>query len=1461
MKLSNFFSVYFLKKMKMKTFYLKKNLLFLFIFGISHFGYSQTSQTSQATQSILGSNLRFEENKGQIKDREILYSLKDNKITLFFDKNGIKYRWNERQTQGMTHLKLSESSGSPTNDIYGSPEDQNAQVQSENKLFDISMRWSGSNSDVEIIAEKPTMDYSNYYLSSDKAGVTGVKSYTRLVYKNIYPNTDVVYYIQDEKLKYDVLLHPGADLEKIKIIYSGQESIFKDGNKIKVSTSFGDLTEFEPIASSSTKPNLNVEYLINNGSVSFNFKDFQNKICTEEIVIDPLLGWSSFYGGTGNDEARSTTVNNLGEVYIGGFTTSTTSISSGGYQNSNNGGLADAFLVKFDANGNRLWATYFGGSGNDFGRGVAVDLSNNIYLTGETTSTTSISLNGHQAGYGGGNFDGFLLKLNSNGQIQWASYYGGAGDDLSRSVATDSDGNVFIGGETTSSTSISFNGFQNSFGGGIDGFIAKFSGAGVRLWATYFGNNGFDPGNGICVDNSKNVYLVGNTNSSIGISFNGQQNSFGGIYDAYLVKFSSAGSRLWATYYGGSSEDYGYSVTADPSSNVYITGHTNSTSGIAFNGFQNTIDLGYDSYVAKFNGIGQRLYGSYNKSLDQSFSIIINTFGYIYQAGYVLDGKVSTGAIGSISIINKNFSKSRTYNGFGTGTDNGNVKSTFYSISSDASGNSYLAGSAEMPSGAAIHIVPENYNGFPRISIKGFQNSFGGGSSDAIFYKAHFEMDYVSPIYPQSGLNPAIDLSSTTIKKRITDQTGNIYIVGYTEATSGIAQSGHQNIFGGGFKDAFLAKYNSSGIRLWSTYYGGAGTDFGFDIAIDASGSIYIAGITMSLTGIAYLGHDNTFSGSTNTLTGPADAFIAKFDTNGVRVWGTYYGDLGYEDSSNIGIDNLGNVYLGGSTTSSTSIAFNGFQNSSTGSSGYLCKFTSSGTRIWGTYYGNNGVGDTKMVIDDLNNVFLGLNVPAATTNFSFNGYQNTYVGGIYDNAVVKFDSNGNRQWATYVGSSTQDELIDILKDRSGNIYIHGTHDYYSLSATVLTTNNAFQPMLIPDNLSTNNTGFQNYLVKMSNSGQLLGSTYLFYEEALNLVSTISINDDFTLNMKGRYFGNFLPALSSVIEPSTQPTSLIFSNIRSSSLTLSYTFASGNPNGYLIVRKQGSVPTGVPMDGLGYSSGQTLGDGIVVYSGISNFYIDSNLTPGVQYFYKVFSYNGTASQVNYLTISPLSGSATTSTLAIEPTSQPTNFTIVTRGIDYISAQFTAASGSTNYIVLAKESGVPTFVPSDGVSYSPNTTVGDSYVVASGSSVTFTHFNLLNATSYNYAIYSYNGTGALSNYRTASPLIGSATTLAGCTRCVRKSTNENNGEILTAKWDGNNALISWTKVVAPLDKYSVIEKSIDGINFMPIETSWVVENDSIMTSVDMYAKESSIDKVLYRVKYKIDYEYDRYSNVS
>jgi trimeric autotransporter adhesin len=226
-------------------------------------------------------------------------------------------------------------------------------------------------------------------------------------------------------------------------------------------------------------------------------------------------------------------------------------------------------------------------------------------------------------------------------------------------------------------------------------------------------------------------------------------------------------------------------------------------------------------------------------------------------------------------------------------------------------------------------------------------------------------------------------------------------------------------------------------------------------------------------------------------------------------------------------------------------------------------------------------------------------------------------------------------------------------------------------------------------------------------------------------------------------------------EPTAQPTALVFSNPTNTSLDLAFTAATGAPAGYLVLRRPDAAVTDVPLDGLDYLVGNTIGSSIVAYVGSAVSFSNTTLAGSTNQHYAIFSFNGSSATANYLTTSPLIGNRTT--LNVEPTSQPTALVFSSVTATSLTLSWTA-SDAARYIVVRKAGSATTDIPVDGTVYPDGSTNGTSVVVYTGTALTVNDSGLASGTVYHYTIFAFNGVTGANNYKTNSPLTGNTTTL-------------------------------------------------------------------------------------------------------
>lgn len=603
------------------------------------------------------------------------------------------------------------------------------------KSHRVDISFIGANPNPQIRASMPLSHTFHYYTAGTNGGVSNVKQYQQVIYKNLYPNIDLEFVTTSSGVKYNFIVLPGGDASKIKWTYSGSNTASLKNGSIQLGVQHGVLEENIPESFiQETRENVQVNYIQNENVFSFQVPTYDH---TKTLVIDPNpdLNWATYFGGNLLDYGSHLCKASDGHVLIVGYTASNSNIATNGtHQSTYGGGVYDAFVAKFDSlNGTLIWATYYGGGSIDYGHGIAADANGFIYFCGETNSTGSIStLGAHQTALGGGASDAFAAKLNNQGIMQWATYYGGSLIDVGEGIAVDKNGNVYMSGYSSSTGAISSPGsHQTNLGGGaFDGFLVKFNGAGVRQWGTYYGGNAEDRMRRLTVDTLNNVYVTGFTGSQSAIATPGtHQPVFGGNnFDAFIVKFNTSGVRQWGTYYGGNLDDYGFEIAADPT------------------------------------------------------------------------------------------------------------------------GNNFL------------------------------------------------------------------------------------YFAGYTKSTSGISTPGsHQVGYGGGQYDAMLVQFTLNGVRNWATYYGGNGHDFILGLAVEPTGNgdVFVCGQTTSLLNIA------TNLAYKDTLTGLNYMFLARIDTNCIRLWGSYYGGANEDMAHGIAVDAFSNVFVAGVTKSTSNISTPGTHQTTYGGGTY----------------------------------------------------------------------------------------------------------------------------------------------------------------------------------------------------------------------------------------------------------------------------------------------------------------------------------------------------------------------------------------------------------------------------------------------------------------------------------------------------------------------------------------------
>jgi hypothetical protein len=491
----------------------------------------------------------------------------------------------------------------------------------------------------------------NYLIGNDPARwQKGLSLYAKVRVEKLYPGIDVVYYGNQRRLEYDFEIAPRADPNAIALRFDGVDKVsISEQGELVLNLGTEEIRQPRPViyqvVGGARKTIVGGYELLDSGAVTFALGRYDAEL---PLVIDPMLSYSSYFGGNSGDIALAIKLNaNDGSIYIAGQTLSTGfpfDIPAGSYTTNFQGGTinGDAFVARLDSTlTNLVYFTYVGGSGNDGALDLAVDSAGDAYITGFTDSTNFPNPHAIYPSIGG-TFDvsfkafptdAFVAELNPDGSdLVYSTYLGGSDAEVAGGIAVDPSGSAYVTGYTVSTNFPTTNAlvFQltgttnarlDRLAGSRDAFVTKIASNGDALvYSTYLGGTNNDEGQGIVADAAGFAYVTGYTSSTNfpvvnaltnGIFLNGATNRPGSL-DGFLAKIDPNGNTLdSSTYFGGTNSDAGFRITLDTAGVVYITGATSSgnfpkTTNIAGlrGGLDQTNQFNSDAFLTKFRYAG-----------------------------------------------------------------------------------------------------------------------------------------------------------------------------------------------------------------------------------------------------------------------------------------------------------------------------------------------------------------------------------------------------------------------------------------------------------------------------------------------------------------------------------------------------------------------------------------------------------------------------------------------------------------------------------------------------------------------------------------------------------------------------------------------------------------------------------------------------------------------------------------
>lgn len=659
----------------------------------------------------------------------------------------------------------------------------------------VRMKLVGADEDAEPQGVDELPGKTNYFLGNDSANWrTDVTNYRKIRYEEIYPGIDMVYYGNSGELEYDFIVAPHADPRAIKLKFNGVTRIKLDRNgDLLLSTKTATVRHQKPLIYqevNGTRTPVEGGYVLNTkGQVSFKLGKYDK---TRPLVIDPVIAYSTFLGGTDLDEGFSIALDPSNNIYIAGITDSTDFPLENPFQSINKGGNGpvgyyELYVSKLDPTGQALvYSTYLGGTGIDRGGSIVVDNDGNLHITGSTTSTDFPVANAYQSTYGGGASDAFLTKLSPAGNfLIYSTYLGGNGPlwlpgnylEYGNAIALDNVGNAILTGGTDSTGFPLLQPIKATKDGTTDAFLLKMSTAGALLFSTYLGGNNRDGIGGITTDTVGNIYIAGGTSSTDfpivnAPSFlvpNADQSN------AFVMKLTAEGTSIInSTLIGGTSSDGAGPIVVDASQNIYLAGGTGSRDFPVVNAFQPT----NPTTEGAGDGTGWVM------KLQSDFSFIHNS----------------------------------TY--LGGGNDNFSVTT----IALDPSNNLWVYGTTLATDFPVVDPIYPSNRGYQDVTLSKF--SLDGSTLTFSTYLGGNN-------YDRPG-------------KMVLNSDGEIYLSGNTASSNFPLLNAYQPDYGGGLSDAFIMKIAPQNGLL--TISGSVTDGYGKGMAgipVNLTGSVSKSGVTL----------------------------------------------------------------------------------------------------------------------------------------------------------------------------------------------------------------------------------------------------------------------------------------------------------------------------------------------------------------------------------------------------------------------------------------------------------------------------------------------------------------------------------------------------------------------------------------------------------------------------------------
>jgi hypothetical protein len=858
--------------------------------------------------------------------------------------------------------------------------------------------------------------------------------------------------------------------------------------------------------------------------------------------------WAAQIASIYNDVGQAVATDSSGNVFVTGWYNSAalTLYNAGGGTGATltNAGNNDCFLAKYSSAGSVVWATQIASTSvtsDDRGYGVATDSSGNVFVTGQY----SVGLTLYNTGGGTGatlpstnSIDIFIAKYSSTGTVAWAARIaqGTNSSEFAFAVATDSSGNVFVTGEYISAPLNFYNAagtlaaqLPNATSTG-DIFLTKYSSTGAVVWVAQIAGAGNDIGQGVATDSSGNVFVTGQYGAALTLYNTGGGTGatlpFTGGQDAFLAKYSSAGSVLWAAQLAGTSNDVGYGVATDSSGNVFVTGYYQAALTLYNTGGGTGASLAFtgavDGFLAKYSSAGSVVWAAQISSVSNQNGIAVATdsSGNVFVSGRYYNTALTlydTGGSTSTTLANAGgqdvFLAKYSSAGFITGNSAYFTYSGGYPASSNVLVDGTYTSSSFSPyvSGSNVTALSGTVAAATGLFIGGPSNYFNGSLSELLVYAATLTTSqrqalegYLTwkwnlrssflvshPLYATPPFMQAFRPIDITGCRLWMDAADPSTMNSLTTVTSWSDKSGSNNTMTG------TATYSAGTMTFNGTNQAFSNTGFVFPNTAYSMFAVYsnttapASAAYMNLMygngGYPMLGtFDTTKAVTARSVVGNVGG-LGQTATATANGWAVQIAGLGNDVGRAVATDSSGNVFVTGLYAAACTLYNTGGTTGATlantgGNDCFLAKYSSAGSVLWATRIAGTTASDDRgygVATDSSGNVFVTGSYTAALTLYNTGGGTGAslaYTGG-NDCFLAKYSSAGSVLWATRIASTGDDVGYGVATDSSGNVFVTG---YYNAALTLYNTGGGTGATLAVTG------GYDCFLAKYSSAGSVV---------------------------------------------------------------------------------------------------------------------------------------------------------------------------------------------------------------------------------------------------------------------------------------------------------------------------------------------------------------------------------------